>query len=183
MKTLPKFALVLAAVASLAGCVSVPDNAGQDPSDPWETMNRNTFAFNQKLDTYVYRPVAKGYEFVVPEYARERIGNIYVNLNEPANAINNALQGKGEGALVSLFRLMINTTLGLGGMYDVAGTAANQPTRREDFGQTLAVWGVGSPCRRARNGSQNNRRPHCRQQTALTDHHIQGCLRWTTACA
>ena len=50
MKTLPKFALVLAAVASLAGCVSVPDNAGQDPSDPWETMNRNTFAFNQKLD-------------------------------------------------------------------------------------------------------------------------------------
>ena len=144
MKTLPKFALVLAAVASLAGCVSVPDNAGQDPSDPWETMNRNTFAFNQKLDTYVYRPVAKGYEFVVPEYARERIGNIYVNLNEPANAINNALQGKGEGALVSLFRLMINTTLGLGGMYDVAGTAANQPTRREDFGQTLAVWGVGN---------------------------------------
>lgn len=144
MKTLPKFALVLAAVASLAGCVSVPDNAGQDPSDPWETMNRNTFAFNQKLDTYVYRPVAKGYEFVVPEYTRERIGNIYVNLNEPANAINNALQGKGEGALVSLFRLMINTTLGLGGMYDVAGTAANQPTRREDFGQTLAVWGVGN---------------------------------------
>ena len=144
MKTLPKFALALAAVASLAGCVSVPDNAGQDPSDPWEKMNRNTFAFNQKLDTYVYRPVAKGYEYVVPEYARERIGNIYVNLNEPANAINNALQGKGEGALVSLFRLMINTTLGLGGMYDVAGTAANQPTRREDFGQTLAVWGVGN---------------------------------------
>ena len=94
MKTLPKFALALAAVASLVGCVSVPDNAGQDPSDPWEKMNRNTFAFNQKLDTYVYRPVAKGYEFVVPEYARERIGNIYVNLNEPANAINNALQGK-----------------------------------------------------------------------------------------
>ena len=88
MKTLPKFALALAAVASLAGCVSVPDNAGQDPSDPWEKMNRNTFAFNQKLDTYVYRPVAKGYEYVVPEYARERIGNIYVNLNEPANAIN-----------------------------------------------------------------------------------------------
>ena len=50
MKTLPKFALALAAVASLAGCVSVPDNAGQDPSDPWEKMNRNTFAFNQKLD-------------------------------------------------------------------------------------------------------------------------------------
>ena len=144
MKTLPKFALALAAVASLAGCVSVPDNAGQDPSDPWETMNRNTFAFNQKLDTYVYRPVAKGYEYVVPEYARERIGNIYVNLNEPANAINNALQGKGEGALASLFRLMINSTLGLGGLFDVAGTAANQPERAEDFGQTLAVWGVGN---------------------------------------
>ncbi len=144
MNTLHKSLVMLAAAVSLAGCVSVPQNAGEDPADPWEKMNRNTFAFNQKVDTYVLKPIAKGYEYVVPEYARERIGNIYVNLNEPANVINNALQGKGEGALVSLFRLMINTTLGLGGMYDVAGTTANQPTRREDFGQTLAVWGVGS---------------------------------------
>ena len=144
MKALHKILLTIAAAATLAGCASVPDNAGQDPSDPWEKLNRNTFAFNQKVDTYLIRPAAKGYEFVVPEYARERIGNIYGNLNEPANVLNNALQGKGEGALVSLFRLMINTTLGLGGMYDVAGTAANQPARREDFGQTLAVWGVGN---------------------------------------
>ncbi len=144
MKTLQKILLGLAAAAALSGCVSVPDNAGEDPSDPWEKLNRNTFAFNQKMDTYVLRPIAKGYEFVVPEYVRSRIGNIYVNLGEPSNAINNALQGKGESALVSLFRLMINTTLGLGGMYDVAGAAANQPVRKEDFGQTLAVWGVGS---------------------------------------
>lgn len=144
MKTLHKILFTIAAVSTLAGCVSVPENAGEDPSDPWETMNRNTFAFNQKVDTYVLKPIAKGYEYVVPEYARERIGNVYVNLNEPANALNNALQGKAEGALVSLFRLMINTTLGLGGMYDVAGITANQPTRREDFGQTLAVWGVGN---------------------------------------
>lgn len=144
MKALHKILLTIAAAATVAGCASVPDNAGQDPSDPWEKLNRNTFAFNQKVDTYLIRPAAKGYEFVVPEYARERIGNIYGNLNEPANVLNNALQGKGEGALVSLFRLMINTTLGLGGMYDVAGTAANQPARREDFGQTLAVWGVGN---------------------------------------
>lgn len=144
MKTLSKILLTMSAAAALSGCVTVPDNAGPDPSDPWEKVNRNTFAFNQKVDTYVLTPVAKGYEFVVPEYARERIGNFYVNLGEPANVMNNALQGKGEGALVSLFRLMINTTLGLGGMFDVAGTAGNQPVRREDFGQTLAVWGVGN---------------------------------------
>lgn len=144
MKALYKTSLAIAAALTLVGCASVPDNAGQDPSDPWEKMNRNIFAFNQKADSYVIRPIAKGYEFVVPAYARERISNVYVNLGEPSNVLNNALQGKGESALVSLFRLMINTTLGLGGMFDVAGTAGQQPVRNEDFGQTLAVWGVGS---------------------------------------
>lgn len=143
MKDFKKILLTIAAASALTGCVSVPENAGEDPSDPWEKLNRNTYAFNQTLDTYLLTPVAKGYEFVVPEYARDRISNIYVNLGEPANVMNNALQGKGEGALVSLFRLMINSTLGLGGMFDVAGEAAGQPVRREDFGQTLAIWGVG----------------------------------------
>ncbi len=134
--------LAVTASLMLAGCVSVPEGAGSDPKDPWESLNRNTFAFNRKLDTYVVRPIAKGYEYVVPGMVRDRIGNVYTNLGEPKNLLNNALQGKPEGALVSLFRFMINSTLGLGGMFDVAGSAANQPVCEEDFGQTLGVWGV-----------------------------------------
>lgn len=145
MKTLRRhtcLALCIAA-ALTAGCAQIPENAGTDPSDPWEKMNRQTYAFNDKVDTYVMRPIAKGYEAVVPETARESIHNVFVNLGEPANIMNNALQGKGEGALASLFRLLINTTLGVGGLFDVAGVHGGQPVRSEDFGQTLGVWGVG----------------------------------------
>ncbi len=133
-----------AAVLLVSGCAQVPEGAGSDPKDPWESFNRQSFAFNQKFDSIVLRPIAKGYAWAVPQVVRDSIGNVFVNLGEPANILNNSLQGKGEGALVSLFRLMINTTLGVGGLFDVAGTAANQPERSEDFGQTLAVWGVGS---------------------------------------
>lgn len=132
-----------AAVLAVAGCAQIPEGAGNDPQDPWETLNRHTFAFNQKFDSVVLRPIAKGYQWAVPQVMRDSIGNVFVNLGEPSNILNNALQGKGEGALVSMFRLMINTTLGVGGLFDVAGVAANQPERSEDFGQTLAVWGVG----------------------------------------
>ncbi len=136
--------LAAAAVLFSAGCAQIPEGAGSDPQDPWETFNRNSFAFNEKFDSIVLRPIAKGYEWAVPQVMRDSIGNVFVNLGEPANILNNGLQGKGEGALASLFRLMINTTLGVGGLFDVAGTAGNQPERSEDFGQTLAVWGVGS---------------------------------------
>lgn len=144
MLSLRQMALSAVCTAALltAGCAQIPENSGSDPRDPWETMNRHTTEFNQTVDTYVVRPVAKGYERVMPQFARDRIHNFYMNLDEPANLMNNALQGKGEGALVSLFRFMINTTLGLGGMFDVAGSVGNQPVRDEDFGQTLAVWGV-----------------------------------------
>lgn len=144
MKSLRQIGLgvVCASALLLGGCAQIPENSGSDPSDPWETMNRHTFAFNDTVDTYVVRPVAKGYETVVPQFARDRITNVFVNLGEPANMLNNTLQGKGEGALVSLFRFLINTTLGVGGMFDVAGTAGGQSVRSEDFGQTLAVWGV-----------------------------------------
>ncbi|MDO4936795.1 MAG: VacJ family lipoprotein [Sutterellaceae bacterium] len=146
MKSLRQIGLSALCVSALmlGGCAQIPEGSGSDPSDPWETMNRHTFAFNNTVDTYVLRPVAKGYEAVMPQFARDRISNIYVNLGEPSNVMNNALQGKGEGALVSLFRFLINTTLGVGGMFDVAGTAGGQPVRNEDFGQTLAVWGVPS---------------------------------------
>ena len=106
----------VAAALLLAGCAQVPEGAGSDPKDPWEKFNRSSFAFNQKIDSYVLRPIAKGYQWAVPEAMRDSIGNVFVNLSEPANILNNSLQGKGEGALVSLCRLMINSTLGVGGL-------------------------------------------------------------------
>ncbi len=144
MKMLHQIGLsvVCAGVALLSGCAQIPEGSGQNPDDPWETLNRHTYQFNEQVDSLVIRPVAKTYKKVVPEYARDRIYNVFVNLDEPANTLNNALQGKGEATLASVFRFLINTTLGLGGLYDVAGTVGGQPVRDEDFGQTLAVWGV-----------------------------------------
>lgn len=126
----------------LAGCASVPPDAGTNPEDPWEKMNRQTFMMNTVLDEFMMRPIAKGYVNVVPEPVRTGVTNVFVNLGEPSNVVNNALQGKGEDTLASVFRFLINTTFGLGGVFDVAGTVGNQPERREDFGQTLQVWGV-----------------------------------------
>lgn len=137
-----KTLLAVAAALVLTGCASVPDNAGTNPNDPWEKVNRQTFMFNSVADEFLFRPVAKAYIWAVPEVVRDRASGVFTNLGEPANALNNVLQGKGEDAAASVFRLLINTTFGLGGMFDVAGTVGGQAERNEDFGQTLQVWGV-----------------------------------------
>ena len=139
-----KYAALAAAAALLAGCAEIPRDAGSAPEDPWEAANRRVYAFNSTVDAYVVKPVARAYEKAVPEPAREGVTNFFQNLGEPSNAVNNALQGKGERALASVFRLLINTTIGLGGIFDVAGPVGGQAVCREDFGQTLAVWGVPS---------------------------------------
>lgn len=97
--------------------------------------------FNSVADEFLFRPVAKAYIWAVPEVVRDRASGVFTNLGEPANALNNVLQGKGEDAAASVFRLLINITFGLGGMFDVAGTVGGQAERNEDFGQTLQVWG------------------------------------------
>ena len=136
--------LTLAAAASIAllsGCASVPNDSGKNPADPWESFNRQTFAFNQGLDFILFRPIAKGYEFVTPKPVREGVTRVFKNTMEPANAVNNILQGKVEDGILSLFRLMINSTVGVVGIFDVA-KEVDIPRMPEDFGQTLAVWGV-----------------------------------------
>ena len=143
-KMMKKTLAAAAAALLLAGCASVPDNAGENPNDPWEKLNRQTFAMNDTLDKYIARPIAKGYIWLVPQWGRDRVTGIFSNLGEPANAINNTLQGKGEGAAASIFRFLINTTFGLGGMFDVAGSVGGVAEHEEDFGQTLQVWGVPS---------------------------------------
>lgn len=145
MKNNNKF-LALTALASallLGGCASVPDNAGSNPKDPWEALNRQTFAFNQGFDTVISRPIAKGYQFIAPKPVRESFTRAFKNSMEPANAVNNVLQGKVEDGILSLFRLMINSTVGVAGLFDVAQEVGIE-RKEEDVGQTLAVWGVPS---------------------------------------
>ena len=89
-------ALALVGAALLSGCASVPKDSGQNPDDPWETLNRQTFAFNQGLDFILIRPLAKGYQFITPKPVREGVTRVFQNTMEPSNAVNNVLQGKVE---------------------------------------------------------------------------------------
>jgi len=134
-------ALVL--LAFLTGCATVPPNAGQDPRDPLESFNRQVFEFNEGLDKVVLKPLAQAYDKVVPVPVQECLSNGFSNLREPSNALNNLLQGKGSVAVSDVCRFAINTTVGLLGCFDVA-TRMGLEKSREDFGQTLAVWGVGN---------------------------------------
>jgi phospholipid-binding lipoprotein MlaA len=133
----------LALLAILTGCATVPPNAGQDPRDPLESVNRQVFEFNEGLDKVVLKPLAQAYDKVVPVPVQECLSNGFSNLREPSNALNNLLQGKGSAAVSDVCRFAINTTVGLLGCFDVA-TRMGLEKSREDFGQTLAVWGVGN---------------------------------------
>ena len=127
-----------------SGCANVPAGAGENPADPWERMNRNTTAFNDTVDQYFLEPVARGYRAITPEPARESIANVFTNLGEPRNFVNNALQGNVHGAMSSLYRFIVNSIFGLGGLFDVAGKVAGVPEERTGFGTTLGRWGVPS---------------------------------------
>lgn len=133
----------LALFVLATGCATVPPNAGQDPRDPLESFNRQVFAFNEGLDKAVVKPLAQAYEAVLPAPVRECLSNGFSNLREPSNAINNLLQGKGAAAVSDVCRFAVNTTVGLLGCFDVA-SRMDLEKHREDFGQTLAVWGVGN---------------------------------------
>lgn len=112
-------------------------------NDPLEPFNRSVFEFNQTVDKFVIRPVAVGYRYVTPQVVRTHIGNVSDNLYEPLTMVNSFMQGNFTGGVQSFWRFVINSTVGLAGINDVA-TTAGLPQIREDFGQTLAVWGVGS---------------------------------------
>lgn len=138
----------LAAFAGLAVSAlvsfSAPAFAAADDAenDPFETVNRGIFEFNSVADEFVIEPVAKGYRYVAPEPVRSRLSNASDNLNEPLNMINSFLQGDFQHGMVSFWRFLINSTVGIAGLNDVAGSAGLQ-YRKEDFGQTFATWGAG----------------------------------------
>lgn len=110
--------------------------------DPFEEVNRVSFAFNEVVDETVIHPVVEGYQFVVPRPARNGFRNFLRNLRSPVIFANQALQGDVRGAGDVVLRATINTLVGVGGVFDVAGSEGIR-YEPEDFGQTLAVWGVG----------------------------------------
>jgi len=113
-----------------------------DRTDPFEATNRRILDFNFRIDDAVFKPIAEGYRAVLGPWPRARIRNVLQNLNEPGVFANRVLQGKPIEAGTSLMRFVINTTFGLGGLFDLE-PIGGPPRQVADFGQTLASWGVG----------------------------------------
>lgn len=131
---------------ALSGCATPPADPDakayyEQINDPLEPMNRGIFQFNLALDKVVLRPAAKAYEFALPDLIRDSIRNFLRNLKTPVTLLNEILQGDGDAAGKTMGRFMVNTFVGVGGLFDPA-SGAGLPYREEDFGQTLAVWGV-----------------------------------------
>ena len=111
--------------------------------DPWQGVNRKVFQFNEWTDSKILRPTAVAYDEYVPRLVRSGVGNVFDNVFTPAVALNQLLQGKPKRSLSDAGRFLVNTTIGLGGLFDVA-TRVGMAKHDEDFGQTFAVWGAGS---------------------------------------
>lgn len=125
----------LALAVTLQGCAT-PQN--RDPIEGW---NRQVFAFNETVDENVLQPVAKGYNWVTPEPVRTAVRNVFGNIGDVWSTLNLFMQGRFTDGYLGVVRVTVNTTLGLGGLLDVA-SAMQIERRNEDFGQTLGVWGV-----------------------------------------
>lgn len=135
--------LGVVAVAALSACAQ-PDQAltRGELYDPYEAENRRMHEFNRSLDRAIVRPAGKGYSAAIPDDIETVVGNFATNLSLPAAIVNNILQGNGRGGSQDLYRMIVNTTLGLGGLLDIA-TDLNMPAQSDaDFGQTLYVWGA-----------------------------------------
>jgi phospholipid-binding lipoprotein MlaA len=121
-------------------CAPVTSVAEQDP---WQGLNRNIFEFNEWTDRHILRPTAVAYTNYIPGFVRSGVGNVFDNVATPVISLNQLLQGKPKASASDFGRFLINTTLGLGGLFDIAsktGLAKHQ----EDFGQTFGVWGAGT---------------------------------------
>src|SRR5262245_49451194 len=114
-----------------------------ETSDPLEGFNRKVLAFNDTADRFVLKPVAKGYRAITPKPVRRSIGNFFANIFTPVTALNQVLQGKFRQGGQDTLRFLVNTTLGVGGLFDVS-SKVGLPQHDEDFDQTFARWGIGS---------------------------------------
>lgn len=133
------FALALAALATGCATVSGPPN----PKDPWEGYNRSMYEVNDALDRAVLKPIAQGYQKVTPNVVQAGVTNFFENLQDIGTGVNNLLQGKVASGAGDLGRFVVNSTLGIFGLWDVA-TPMGLEKHNEDFGQTLGWWGMPS---------------------------------------
>jgi phospholipid-binding lipoprotein MlaA len=133
-----RFIGMLLVTAALGGCAT-----SSNPQDPFEGFNRAMFNFNDAIDRAALKPAATTYRNVLPSFVQTGIGNFFGNIGDVWTAVNNVLQGKLENGISDFMRVVINSTLGFGGVLDI-GTEAGLPKHKEDFGQTLGVWGVPS---------------------------------------
>jgi len=120
------------------------DDEDIEVSDPFESFNRAVFKFNDATYVHVLKPIARGYRSVVPQRGRESIGNFFSNLLAPVRIVNSAFQLKGQDASNETFRFLINSTIGVLGLFDVAKNDFRINIKKEDFGQTLGHYGVGN---------------------------------------
>ncbi|KQX20843.1 VacJ family lipoprotein [Sphingomonas sp. Root50] len=145
-RSLAKMTGAVAFALALSACTT--SRVGTDrlaEKDPLEGFNRTIWAVNRGADKVVVKPVTQVYRAVAPKPARDGVRNFFANVGEPFSLINNILQGKGDRAVRNLGRFLINTTAGIGGLFDQASRLGVRPAT-EDFGQTLAAWGAnGGP--------------------------------------
>jgi len=132
----------LMSLTLMAGCASTPEEYA-DPRDPLERLNRSIYGFNDKLDKAVIQPAAQGYQAITPAKVDRGVTNFFSNLQDVGSAVNNFLQLKIERATSDAGRVLVNSTVGVLGLVDVA-TNLDMPKYGEDFGQTLGVWGLES---------------------------------------
>lgn len=136
-----KIVSLLIAISLFAGCAGTQQKSASSP-DPIEPLNRVFYDFNEGLDKHLIKPIAEGYVKITPEPIRISVTNFFDNLAYLNVVLNSFLQGKFEQGFSDTARFLVNSTLGIGGVFDVA-TSAGLERHNEDLGQTLATWGVG----------------------------------------
>lgn len=139
MRTRPSIVMVIALSLFLTACATTQNQHTDPENDPWEGFNRKVYAFNDGLDKVV-RPIAVGYDKIMPDPFQRGVGNFFRNLDAPVTFVHSILQGKFTESADVLGRFLINSTIGLLGFFDVA-SRMNIPFYDEDLGQTLAKWG------------------------------------------
>ena len=133
--------LILVLILVISACATTRSN----PSDPWEGWNRKVYDFNKAIDRAVAKPITKGYKAVTPDFVETGVSNLFSNLGDLPNFLNNLMQGKAKDSISDLARFVVNSTIGIAGLWDPASSMGLEK-HDEDFGQTLATWGVaGGP--------------------------------------
>lgn len=137
LNTALHFLLVFAFIVTFAGCATAP----RDPRDPIEPFNRGVYKFNKTLDEYLMQPIARGYRFITPAFVDRGVTNFFNNIDDISVIINDLLQLKLEQSSLDATRFLINSTIGVAGLFDVA-SKWELYKHEEDFDQTLGVWGL-----------------------------------------